>query len=101
MSRTNPIRAAAALALLAAAVAFAACGPRLHHGQGTVRAVDVAGGEVTLEHGAMPGFMDAMTMTYTVAEPSMLEGIEVGQQVDFAVAERGEELRITSIAPRR
>ena len=90
-----------ALALAALAAAVTACGPPLHHGHGTVVAVDAARGEVTLDHERMPGFMDAMTMTYTVAQPSLLDGIRVGEEVDFALEQRGDELRIRSIEPRR
>jgi Cu/Ag efflux protein CusF len=99
MHDTPRLRIALALALLGAALA--ACGPRLHHGHGTVVAVDASRGQVTLDHERMPGFMDAMTMTYTVAQPSLLEGIRVGEEVDFALEQRGDELRIRSIEPRR
>ena len=34
------------------------------HLRGRITAVDAAGGEITVAHQAIPGFMEAMTMSY-------------------------------------
>ena len=78
------------LVLLSAllALALAACGGDSGEGSpgaGTVLEVDAAAGEVTLEHGDIPDLMKAMTMTFEVADPALLAGVEPGDRVDFRV----------------
>jgi Cu/Ag efflux protein CusF len=85
------------LALALAACGGAAEGPKPGHG--TVRAVDAAAGTVTLQHGDIPGLMKAMTMTFEVAQPSLLEGLAPGQEVDFRVQEQEGRFVVTQIAP--
>lgn len=50
--------------------------------KGTVRRVDAGAGEVTIAHQAMPGFMDAMTMPFTVADKSALGDVRPGDEVE-------------------
>jgi hypothetical protein len=58
--------------LTAAAARFAACpalatadeAAKIFHGVGTVTAVDAASGVLAVDHGDIPGFMDAMEMSY-------------------------------------
>jgi Cu/Ag efflux protein CusF len=59
--------------------------PERYRGRGIVEAIDVAEGQVTLNHGDIPGFMNAMTMTFDVKPPSQLENLTVGMEVDFTV----------------
>jgi Cu/Ag efflux protein CusF len=54
-------------------------------GEGKVIAVVRASSEIVLTHGAMPGFMDAMTMGYPAQPPSLLEGVEAGDAVRFTI----------------
>lgn len=51
---------------------------------GVVRKVDRAAGKVTLAHDPRPNGMPAMTMSFKVADPELLEGLEPGQKVAFA-----------------
>lgn len=67
-------------------------------GRGVVVAVDAAKGEVTLDHGDIPGLMKAMKMTFQ-ADPALLAGIEPGQQVDFTVRYEGGRYEVTAISP--
>jgi Cu/Ag efflux protein CusF len=68
--------------LLLAMLWLAACGGN-GTGEGVVLEVDPASSRITIDHGEIPGMMKAMTMTFAVAEPSLLEGIEAGDRVDF------------------
>ena len=52
---------------------------------GIVRAVDVQKREVTVEHEAVPDFMDAMTMGYPTEPASLLAGLKPGDKVRFAI----------------
>ena len=74
--------------LLASLLPFAACGGGASDApvRATVVAVDVAKGEVTLDHDEIPGLMKAMTMTFE-ADPALLAGIEAGREVRFRVRE--------------
>jgi protein SCO1/2 len=50
--------------------------------KGVVRKVDVASGEVTIAHEAIPGFMPAMTMPFTLKNKASLEDIQPGDEVE-------------------
>lgn len=52
---------------------------------GVVKKIDKATGKVTLSHGAMPGGMPAMTMTYRVKDAAWLDKMKPGQKIRFAV----------------
>lgn len=82
-SRVAPLALALALAL-----SLAACDrrPTQGTGQGTVAGVDVAKREITLDHGEIPGMMSAMTMTFAVSDPKLLEGVAPGARVEFDVS---------------
>jgi Cu/Ag efflux protein CusF len=54
-------------------------------GEGKVIAVVPASSEIVLTHGAIPGFMDAMTMGYPAQPPSLLEGVQAGDTVRFTI----------------
>jgi len=72
----------------------------MKHGQavGTVTAIDLAKGTITLDHGAMTGLdWPAMTMGFA-ATPQQLAGIKVGDKVDFEIDWDGKAGKITKIA---
>jgi Cu/Ag efflux protein CusF len=54
-------------------------------GEGKVIAVVPASSEIVLTHGAITGFMDAMTMGYPTELPSLLEGVQAGDAVRFTI----------------
>lgn len=98
--RPDPLRTL--LATLALSLALAAGGGAASSsgtGQGTVVAVDAAAGEITLDHGAIPGLMDAMKMTFPVSDPKLLEGVAPGQQVEFDVEHRGGMYTVKGLRP--
>ena len=49
--------------------------------RGKVVSTDSATGEVTLNHEAIPGFMDAMTMPYKLKDPSILSELHPGDSI--------------------
>ena len=87
------------LAVLALVLAFAGCAAADHPGHGVVVSVDVAKGEITLDHEDIPGLMKGMTMTFH-ADPSVLSGVEAGQKVDFRVREEAGRYVVMVIEPR-
>jgi Cu/Ag efflux protein CusF len=87
------------IAFAAGAALALACGGDGEAGDGTgvVRALGTGGATVTLEHGDIPGLMQAMTMEFTVARPELLRGVEVGDTVDFHVVSEGGSYTITEL----
>ena len=51
---------------------------KVYHLRGKVVSTNSAKGEVTLDHEAIPGFMDAMTMPYKLKDPSILSELHPG-----------------------
>jgi protein SCO1 len=49
--------------------------------RGKVISTDTATGEVTLDAAAIPGFMDAMTMPYKLAQPGVLSELHPGDRI--------------------
>lgn len=75
----------AALALILLACSFAGCGsapPEQHHPfQGEIVAIGPTKKLLTVQHGDIPGFMPAMTMSYTVAVPKEADNLKVGDEI--------------------
>jgi mono/diheme cytochrome c family protein len=59
--------------------------PRAVTGEGKVIAVVPANKQLVVEHGEIKGFMEAMTMGYTVDPPSLLDKLKVGDAVRFTI----------------
>ncbi|GAM99854.1 hypothetical protein U91I_03509 [alpha proteobacterium U9-1i] len=70
--------------------------PAAIQARGIVRALTPDYNAITIEHEDIPEIgMSAMTMEFTVTDASMLNGLEVGDQVSFQLS---GPLDITSIA---
>jgi Cu/Ag efflux protein CusF len=54
-------------------------------GEGKVVAVVPSSSQIVVDHKAIPGFMDAMTMGYRIESPSLLEGVKAGDTVRFTI----------------
>jgi Cu/Ag efflux protein CusF len=81
-------------------LALAACGGgQTNQGDGTgvVRAIAADRAAVTLEHGDIPGLMQAMTMDFAVAQPAQLAGVEVGETVEFHLVYEAGAYTITEL----
>jgi len=52
-----------------------------YHVRGVVVATDPAKGEITLDNDAIPGFMDAMVMPYTLKNPSVISALHPGDTI--------------------
>lgn len=66
--------------------------------KGTVIAIQLASGTIKIKHGEIKKLdMSAMTMTYQVANPALLQGLSVGDDVGFDVQEQGGDYVVTAI----
>ena len=66
---------------------------------GKVQAVSESTGRLTVNHGAIEGWMGAMTMAYPVDKPESLKGIKAGDQISATVYEGDFTLHNVQIAP--
>lgn len=67
-------------------------------GKGVVKAVDLKAHTVTLDHEPIPAVgWPAMTMTFPVASPELLNGIAAGQTVTFEVTVTDNKPVITAL----
>lgn len=68
--------------------------------EGEVRRIDAGAGKVTIKHGEIKNLdMPPMTMVFTMAEPSMLTNLKVGDKVRFVVEQQNGKMVITQITP--
>jgi len=60
-----------------------------------VRHVNPSAGQVTIRHEAIPGFMGAMTMPFTLKDPKLLDDVNVGDEVEgsLRVEREGGEVK--------
>lgn len=106
--RTNLIVAALALTLMGGAfVAPAVASPRhaahvqTAEGKGVVTAIDLKTGSITIKHEPIASLKwPAMTMTFKAESAALLDGITVGEKVDFELTSHLGKPIITAIRPR-
>jgi protein SCO1/2 len=55
--------------------------------RGVVMSTDVANNEVELKHGAIPGLMEAMTMSYHVVDPSATKELHIGDTISATLVD--------------
>lgn len=72
-------------------------GHERYQAEGTI--VRTEGEYVIIDHEDIPGFMDAMTMTFPVRDPSVLEGLEQGARVKFRVVVDGASYEVDQLDP--
>ncbi len=67
-------------------------------GHGIVIAVQPGTGALTIRHGDIKGFMDAMEMMYKVKRPDLSAGLRAGDEIDFEIdAAKYEILDVTVV----
>lgn len=97
----NQLRIAIVGLALVAGLAFSACGGEAEDAKpakGVVLGIDKENAKITLDHGDIPGLMDAMTMTYSVSDAELLEGVNKGDTVAFRLRYADETYTVTAIS---
>ncbi len=65
---------------------------------GVITAIDTKENILTLDHEAIPAIKwPAMTMGFKVADPALLNGLTVGEKVDFELKIEGESQIIIAV----
>lgn len=82
--------------VLLAALALACSGGEWQ-ASGVVREVFPGDAQVKIEHSEIEGLMPAMTMSFDVADPALLEGLEPGQYVEFRLRREGGRYAIVAL----
>ena len=72
-------------------------GTRRVEARGVVESVDPALEQVVIDHEDIPGVMPAMSMSFDVGDPTLLEGLEPGQTIEFTLELGSEALRVTAV----
>src|SRR5579862_9075829 len=70
------------VSVLIAAVIPARCDQQFQ-ASGLVLEVDKAHQTITISHGSIPGFMDAMVMPFHVKDPKALDQVHAAMMIDF------------------
>ena len=69
-----------------------------HDIRGRIEAIGANRRTITLDHEAIPGVMEAMTMEYQVYDPAILEGLSVGDRVQGQIEVRsGDQYVVTRL----
>ncbi|EIL94372.1 copper-binding protein [Rhodanobacter sp. 115] len=76
------------------------CANQTAQGTGVIEAVDTAKSTVTIKHQAIASIhWPAMTMTFKVDPPALLQKVKVGEQVQFTLHPAGMASTVTAISP--
>jgi len=78
-------------------VPTASVGPKTFEVRGQVRYVDVASKVIRITHEEIPNYMSAMTMPFSVKEPALLEGLTVGDNIQFQLVVTEDDAWIAHI----
>jgi protein SCO1/2 len=87
----------AAAAGAAPAPAAASAG-KDYAGHGVIRGFQSDGKVVVLEHQAIPGLMEGMTMGFELKPVTLAQGFKVGDKVDFTLTVAGDDWAVTGLA---
>jgi len=75
----------------------AAVATRGYNGVGTVKALNPKGPSIEIDHGDIEGLMPAMQMEFQVSDATLLNGLQVNDQIDFTIEDRTGVMRVTAI----
>jgi protein SCO1/2 len=80
------------------ALSLASCGSdaKRYEANGIVYDVNSEFRQVLIEHEDIPGLMPAMTMSFDVADPKLLEELETGDRIRFELEFTGQSYRVLS-----
>jgi Cu/Ag efflux protein CusF len=65
--------------------------------QGIVRVIAPEINRIFIDHGEIPGLMEAMTMAFEPEDPKIVNGLAPGDQVRFTLQRKGERLFLIAV----
>jgi Cu(I)/Ag(I) efflux system periplasmic protein CusF len=69
-----------------------------YQGRGKVTRIELKGGSVELDHEEIPDAMPAMKMEFFVSDKAMLNGLKLGDEVDFTLRYNNGQETIVAIS---
>lgn len=100
MNLSAGVRRIALLTALSLSAAPAAA-EGLPQAEGEVRKIDLATHKITLRHGDIPNLdMPPMTMVFKLADPALLDAVQVGDKVNFTADKVDGAYTVLSITRR-
>lgn len=95
----RPLLFAVVTVVFAHAFSGCASSPQIKHYalHGKVMSIDKLGHELIVEHDAIPGFMEAMTMPYEVSDNSMLTQVSPGDEINANLKVQGNRISIDEL----
>jgi len=69
-----------------------------YEGKGKVTKIDMKIGSVEMDHEEVKGLMPAMRMEFYVSDKALLNGLAVGDEVDFTILYKGGTETITKLS---
>jgi Cu/Ag efflux protein CusF len=69
----------------------------VYQGRGVVKALNREQGTVRINHEKIEGYMEAMTMDYRVKDASLLDSVNVGDDVDFTLEDTAGVASLTGL----
>ena len=96
-------RCAASLSFAVAAVTMVVATPaamaQQAQGSGEVRRVDLAKGKITIKQEAIAALeLPAMTLVYLADPPTLLQGVQAGDKVQFTAVRKDGKYLLTAIS---
>jgi Cu(I)/Ag(I) efflux system protein CusF len=70
-------------------------------GRGKITRIDVNGGSVELDHEAIPDAVPAMKKEYLVSDRAILNGLKLGDEVNFTLRYNNGQETITAISKQK
>jgi Cu/Ag efflux protein CusF len=68
-----------------------------YNAKGTVTKINLEAGSVELDHEDIPGLMPPMIMEFFVSDKKLLEGLKVGDKIDFVIRYKDHTEKIVDI----
>ncbi len=66
-------------------------------GTGIVKNITPSKSHIIIEHEAIPGFMNAMTMPFRIEDQAVLEGVARGDRINFVLTVAGNDVYVSAI----
>jgi protein SCO1/2 len=95
------MRASIAASIVLATLCAVACDVAQHsqrarrvEGVGVVESIDAPSKQVVIDHEDIPGVMPAMSMSFDIGDPRLLETLAPGQKIAFTLELRKQSLRV-------
>jgi Cu/Ag efflux protein CusF len=65
--------------------------------EGVVKALNLKGSAIEIDHGDIEGLMPAMQMEFPVTDPNLLNGLAVNDRIDFTVENATDGMKVVEI----